>query len=130
MRIRHKIFVGYMALIAVSVVLVVIFLITLSNINKSYDDLLNQVDWDKYGVVDGVAKDPRCENCMVHCGYEPSAMLGRDAKSGDTWKNLVFNFAAKPVPSGAGHHVRAFDGVTVGNGHLTGKKEEVPVEVA
>ncbi len=42
MRIRHKIFIGYMALIAVSVVLVVIFLITLSNINKSYDDLLNR----------------------------------------------------------------------------------------
>jgi hypothetical protein len=31
-------------------------------------------DWDKYGVVDGVARDPRCENCMVHCGYEPTAV--------------------------------------------------------
>ena len=30
-------------------------------------------EWDEYGVVNGVAKDPRCENCMVHCGYEPTA---------------------------------------------------------
>ena len=42
MRIRHKIFIGYMALIAVSVVLVVIFLLTLSNIDKGYNDLLNR----------------------------------------------------------------------------------------
>src|SRR5947209_3278419 len=42
MRIRHKIFVGYMALVAVSVVLVVIFLITLSNIDQSYDNLLSR----------------------------------------------------------------------------------------
>ncbi len=93
---------------------------------KSYNDLLNQVDWDKYGVVDGVAKDVRCENCMVHCGYEPSAMLGRGAKFGDTWKNIKFNFAAKPTPSGNGHLVEAFNGVTAGNGHLTAKKAEPP----
>jgi hypothetical protein len=90
---------------------------------KSYAELLAEVDWDKYGVVDGVAKDPRCENCMVHCGYEPSAMLGRDAQPGDTWKNIRFNFAAKPKPSKTGHLVEPFTGVTSGNGHLTGKAE-------
>ena len=97
---------------------------------KSYNDLLNQVDWDKYGVVDGVAKDVRCENCMVHCGYEPTASLGLRAQPGDTWKNIKFNFGPKPVSSGLGRTVQAFDGVTAGNGHLTGKKEQVPVEVA
>ena len=40
MRIRHKIFIGYMALIAVSVALVVVFLLSLSAINSSYGDLL------------------------------------------------------------------------------------------
>ena len=94
---------------------------------KSYQELLDQVDWDKYGVVDGVARDVRCENCMVHCGYEPSAMLGRDAQPGDTWKNIRFNFAAKPVASGEGRHVQPFNGVSCGQGHLTGKKEEQPV---
>ncbi|MDQ6764535.1 MAG: DUF3463 domain-containing protein, partial [Verrucomicrobiota bacterium] len=31
----------------------------------SYAELLENVDWDKYGVVNGVARDPRCENCMT-----------------------------------------------------------------
>jgi signal transduction histidine kinase len=42
MRIRHKIFLGYVALISVSVVLVVFFLITLSDINRRYADLINR----------------------------------------------------------------------------------------
>ena len=37
---------------------------------KSYKELLEETDWDSYGR--GV--DPRCENCMAHCGYEPSAI--------------------------------------------------------
>ena len=61
----------------------------------SYAELLEKVDWDKYGVVDGVARDPRCENCMTHCGYEPTASLGLQAKRGDTWKTIKFNFGAK-----------------------------------
>ena len=42
----------------------------------TFKELQAKVDWSKYGVVDGVANDPRCENCMVQCGYEPSATLG------------------------------------------------------
>ena len=41
--------------------------------------MLEKVDWNKYGVVDGVARDPRCENCMVHCGYDPSGALSTSA---------------------------------------------------
>ncbi|HYR58444.1 MAG TPA: DUF3463 domain-containing protein, partial [Chthoniobacteraceae bacterium] len=37
----------------------------------SYNELLEKTKWDAIGVVDGVARDPRCENCMMHCGYEP-----------------------------------------------------------
>ena len=59
---------------------------------SSYAELLEKVQWDKYGVVDGVARDSRCENCMVHCGYEPTASLGLQAQRGDTWKNIRFNF--------------------------------------
>ncbi|HTI71247.1 MAG TPA: DUF3463 domain-containing protein, partial [Candidatus Limnocylindria bacterium] len=40
-----------------------------------YQEMLDKVDWEKYGVVEGVARDPRCENCMVHCGYDPSGAL-------------------------------------------------------
>ena len=55
-------------------------------------EMLEKVQWDKYGVVDGVARDPRCENCMVHCGYDPTASLGLHAQRGDTWKTYTFQF--------------------------------------
>jgi MoaA/NifB/PqqE/SkfB family radical SAM enzyme len=83
-----------------------------------YREMLEQVDWSKYGVVDGVARDPRCENCMVHCGYDPSGALGTNYKSGDTWKNIKYNFSPKPKPYLAGARVDAFNGVSVGKGHL------------
>jgi hopanoid biosynthesis associated radical SAM protein HpnH len=38
---------------------------------KTYQELLDDTDWDKYGR----GKDPRCDNCMAHCGYEPTAVL-------------------------------------------------------
>jgi len=91
---------------------------------SSYAELLEKVQWDKYGVVDGVARDPRCENCMVHCGYEPTASLGLQSQRGDTWKTIKFNFGAKPKPTGKGSEILAFNGVTSGNGHLTGKNAE------
>jgi MoaA/NifB/PqqE/SkfB family radical SAM enzyme len=91
---------------------------------SSYAELLEKVQWDKYGVVDGVARDPRCENCMVHCGYEPTASLGLQSQRGDTWKTIKFNFGSKPNATGKGSEVLAFNGVTSGNGHLTGKNAE------
>ncbi len=89
----------------------------------SYQALLDEVDWSKYGVVDGKARDVRCENCMMHCGYEPTASLGLQAKPGDTWKTIKFNFGPKPKPVDASD-VIAFNGVTCGQGHLTGPKRE------
>ncbi|GAA2237864.1 MULTISPECIES: adenosyl-hopene transferase HpnH [Kitasatospora] len=37
----------------------------------TYRELIEQTDWSKYGR----GKDPRCANCMAHCGYEPTAVL-------------------------------------------------------
>lgn len=37
----------------------------------SYQELLDTTDWSSFGR----GKDPRCSNCMAHCGYEPSAVL-------------------------------------------------------
>lgn len=36
----------------------------------SYKELVETTDWEAYGR----GKDPRCANCMAHCGYEPSAV--------------------------------------------------------
>jgi hopanoid biosynthesis associated radical SAM protein HpnH len=38
---------------------------------ETYKELLESTDWSKYGR----GRDPRCENCMAHCGYEPTAVL-------------------------------------------------------
>ncbi|MDE3131156.1 MAG: adenosyl-hopene transferase HpnH [Acidobacteriota bacterium] len=37
----------------------------------TYRELLETTDWDKYGR----GNDPRCDNCMAHCGYEPTAVM-------------------------------------------------------
>ncbi|HTW99509.1 MAG TPA: adenosyl-hopene transferase HpnH [Acidimicrobiales bacterium] len=37
----------------------------------SYKELLETTDWSKYGR----GNDPRCDNCMAHCGYEPTAVM-------------------------------------------------------
>jgi hopanoid biosynthesis associated radical SAM protein HpnH len=38
---------------------------------ETYKELIETTDWSKYGR----GRDPRCENCMAHCGYEPTAVL-------------------------------------------------------
>jgi hopanoid biosynthesis associated radical SAM protein HpnH len=37
----------------------------------TYRELIETTDWSKYGR----GNDPRCDNCMAHCGYEPTAVL-------------------------------------------------------
>ena len=90
-----------------------------------YQEMLTKVQWEKYGVVNGVARDARCENCMVHCGYDPSGALGTNYQSGDTWKNIRYNFGAKPKPYYAGLQVKAFNGVSIGKGHLAEAKAAI-----
>ncbi len=94
----------------------------------AYQDLLTKVDWNKYGVVDGVARDPRCENCMVHCGYEQSIALSGSPR--DLFNNTVFNFGAKPKPYYAGRSVNAFNGVSIGKGHLAEAKAAINTPAA
>jgi hopanoid biosynthesis associated radical SAM protein HpnH len=38
---------------------------------KTYKELIETTDWSKYGR----GNDPRCDNCMAHCGYEPTAVM-------------------------------------------------------
>ncbi len=90
-----------------------------------YQEMLTKVDWNKYGVVNGVARDPRCENCMVHCGYDPSGALGTNYQRGDNWKNFSYNFGRKPKPYYEGRNVRAYNGFSIGKGHLAEAKAAI-----
>jgi hopanoid biosynthesis associated radical SAM protein HpnH len=95
----------------------------------SYAEMLGKVNWEKYGVVDGVARDPRCENCMVHCGYDPSGALS--AKPRDTWLNFKFNFGPRPAPVAYSGELekRAYNGFSIGKGHLAEAKAAVNREL-
>ena len=37
----------------------------------TYKELIETTDWKKYGHKSG---NPKCANCMVHVGFEPSAV--------------------------------------------------------
>jgi hopanoid biosynthesis associated radical SAM protein HpnH len=57
--------------------------------HETFNDLMENTDWDHYGY----GKDPRCEHCMVHCGYEPSAALGVNKRMGDSLKMLMWQLS-------------------------------------
>ncbi len=38
---------------------------------ETFQELLDTTDWDAYGRLSG---NPNCQDCMVHCGYEPTAV--------------------------------------------------------
>ncbi len=54
--------------------------------HETFRGLMEDTDWDRYGH----GKDPRCEHCMVHCGYEPSAALGVNKRLGDSLKMFLW----------------------------------------
>lgn len=39
---------------------------------RTFQELLEQTDWSRYGRASG---NPQCADCMVHCGYEPTAAI-------------------------------------------------------
>jgi hopanoid biosynthesis associated radical SAM protein HpnH len=51
---------------------------------KTYKELVEQTDWSKYGR----GKDPRCDNCMAHCGYEPTAVMATSRSLKQSWRAL------------------------------------------
>ena len=38
---------------------------------KTFKEYLELTDWDNYG---NKSSNPKCQDCMVHCGFEPSAV--------------------------------------------------------
>ena len=52
---------------------------------KTFEELMNETPWENYGPG---GPDPRCQDCMVHCGFEPSAAMGINARLSDSFKLL------------------------------------------
>jgi hopanoid biosynthesis associated radical SAM protein HpnH len=59
--------------------------------HATFAEFMEKTPWEKYGR----GRDPRCEDCMVHVGYEPSAVLGANRKLGDSWKLLTWQLTGR-----------------------------------
>jgi hopanoid biosynthesis associated radical SAM protein HpnH len=46
------------------------YLLTDEGYASSYRSLMEDTDWDRYGV----GRNPACDNCMAHCGFEGTAV--------------------------------------------------------
>ena len=63
----------------------------------TFDELINGTEWDNYGAASG---NPKCANCMVHCGYEPTAVDFTFSGFRGIWANIkamVFNTYSNPA---------------------------------
>jgi hopanoid biosynthesis associated radical SAM protein HpnH len=49
---------------------------------QSFQELLDTTDWSNYGCASG---NPKCTDCMVHSGYEPSAV----SATFGTWRGFI-----------------------------------------
>lgn len=52
----------------------------------SFQELLRSTDWERLGP----GRDPRCEHCLVHCGFEPAAVLAAPRRLGDAVSMAVW----------------------------------------
>ena len=47
----------------------------------TFNELMDTTDWEKFRL----RKDPRCKDCMVHCGVEPTVVL----ESGKSMRDMI-----------------------------------------
>jgi hopanoid biosynthesis associated radical SAM protein HpnH len=81
--------------------------------HDTYRKLIDNTKWENYGP----GRDPRCADCMVHVGFEPSAVLGANRKFGDNWKLLKWQLSGKM--GGAGRPAAGSGGPrNGGTGHV------------
>jgi hypothetical protein len=62
---------------------------------KSFKELMETTEWDKYGT----GRHPKCENCMVHCGYEPTAVNDSMASPKNMLTSMKSAFKKSPARS-------------------------------
>ncbi|MFP3866542.1 MAG: adenosyl-hopene transferase HpnH [Desulfobacteraceae bacterium] len=55
----------------------------------TYEEFMTRTKWERYGV----GRDPRCQQCMMHSGFEPTVVrtLGKDLK--DLWEMVCWNLS-------------------------------------
>ena len=56
--------------------------------HPTFAEFIEKTPWERHGK----GNDPRCENCMMHSGYEASAALGVNASFRDMLKQIAAQF--------------------------------------
>ena len=58
----------------------------------TYRELVESTDWERLGhhPQDGRGGDPRCEHCLVHCGFEPAAVFAANHRLRDVLAMAVW----------------------------------------
>jgi hopanoid biosynthesis associated radical SAM protein HpnH len=57
----------------------------------TFEELMRETDWDKYGFESG---NPKCANCMVHSGYEASAVNDTFGSLRGFWATVRATFSS------------------------------------
>lgn len=63
----------------------------------TFDELMETTEFEKFGRASG---NPSCQQCMVHCGYEASAVNHTFSSVGGMWANIkamIFSKYANPT---------------------------------
>jgi hopanoid biosynthesis associated radical SAM protein HpnH len=55
----------------------------------TFQEMIDKTPWDNYGP----GKDPRCENCMMHCGFEPTIAFETGKRLGDVVRMVKWNLS-------------------------------------
>jgi hopanoid biosynthesis associated radical SAM protein HpnH len=51
---------------------------------STFDELMRTTEWERYGT----GRDPHCADCMMHCGYEPTAVEDGMASLGNVVRSI------------------------------------------
>ena len=65
---------------------------------ESFSELMSKTAWQQYGTESG---NPRCANCMVHSGYEASAVNDTFSSFGGLWGTMRAIFFSHGYPNRA-----------------------------
>jgi hopanoid biosynthesis associated radical SAM protein HpnH len=60
----------------------------------TWDEFWSGVDWSYWES----RQDPRCHNCKMHSGFEPSVVRHLGSNLRDVWKMAKYQFGPKPKP--------------------------------
>ena len=72
---------------------------------ETFQELLDTTNWEDYGRASG---NPKCRDCMVHCGYEPTAVsetFGSLRGLMGAARSVVFGGLRRSAPTSAGSPV-------------------------